>query len=121
MATMGLTYLPIAALVWVLSLGGAYFYGTHSGKQDAESKQLRDEHIVQIAMDAAAVSTANAINAIEVKHVTVNQKVEREVRENVVYRECKHSPDGLRQLNAAITGAEPLDSSELPEANTPGR
>jgi hypothetical protein len=116
---------PYAILASVLitasALGGAYWQGRKDGRDACQAAEARDAEVTRIASEAAAASAAEAISKIEVKHVTLRQRVEREVRENVVYRECKHSPGGLRDINAALTGADSAGSGELPRASAPQR
>ena len=70
--------------------------------------------------DAALKAAAEAIAKIEVKSETHIQPLRVEVRTNTVYRDCKHSPDSVRNLNALITG-EPVDYGLVPKAKPPGR
>lgn len=65
--------------------------------------------------DAALAAAAEAIQQIEVRNTTVRQKTETITREVPVYRDCRHSPDGLRLVNEALSDApEPAAGSELP-------
>jgi len=63
--------------------------------------------------DAAIKAAAEAIAKIEVKSEKYIQPVRTEIRTNTVYAECQHSADSLRNLNALITGAEPIGSSSV--------
>jgi hypothetical protein len=103
--------------------GGAYVQGRADGRDKCQAESARDEQVARIASAAAAASTAEAISRIEVKNVYTRQRVEREVQERVVYRDCRHSSDGLRDINAAITGAdaEPAGRGVVPAASAPGR
>jgi hypothetical protein len=69
--------------------------------------------------DAALKAAAEAISKIEVKSETIIQPLRTEIRNNSVYRECKHSDDSLRNLNALITGDESAGDRSVPEANAP--
>lgn len=110
-------------LAWVASLGWSYYSGHQAGEEQCMAEQLRDLEVARIATDAAAASAAEAISKIEVRNVTIRQKLEREVREVPVYRDCRHSPDGLRAVNEALIGAgpEPTGGGQLPAADAAGQ
>ena len=78
---------------------------------------------VSLAVESAASATAGVIAKIRVQHTTIRQEVEREIRENVVYRDCQHSPVQLQRINAALTGArpEPAGGGKLPPADPADR
>ena len=104
--------------------GGAYWQGRQDGKAVCQAEHNRDQEVAAIAGEAAASAAAHAISKIEVKHVTLRQRLETEVREIPVYRDCRHSPDGLRRLNEALaTGSqpEPPGGGQLPAASAPHR
>ncbi len=95
---------PWLLLAAAVALVGAYAAGRHDGAEIAEAAALREERVAALAADAAQKSAAKAIAGITVTNTTLRQTLEREVRENVVYRDCRHSADGLRILNAALAG-----------------
>jgi hypothetical protein len=100
------------------ALGGAYLQGRHDGSNAVEATAAREERVGQLAGAAAAASAAEAISKIKVRNTTIQNEVQREVSERVVYRDCVHSPDQLQRINAALTGAEPpADHGQLPAAN----
>ncbi|MBS1188894.1 MAG: hypothetical protein H6R10_686 [Rhodocyclaceae bacterium] len=105
-------YIIIAA---ILAAVGSYFWGRSDGAELADAAQLREERIAEKAREAAQQGAASEIAKLEIKNVTIKQRVERETREVPVYRNCRHSPDGLRAINAALTnGAESPGGGELP-------
>lgn len=67
--------------------------------------------------DAALRAAAAAIARIEVKSETHIQPLRTEIRDNPVYRDCAHSPDGLRHLNALIEGD--AGDGGVPEGDAP--
>lgn len=100
---------------WVASIGGSFFYGQDVGRDSVVAEQARTRAVIQETRDLAQQGAAQAIADMEVQNVTITQPIRTEVRTNTVYRECTHTPDGLRALNAAITGrAEPVGESKLP-------
>lgn len=108
-------YIIIAAGI---ALGGAYFYGRHDGAEIAEAAALREERVAQIATDAAARSAAAAIANITVVNKTITGRIEKEIHEKPVYRDCRHDAIGLRLVNAALTGrADAADDRQLPAAD----
>lgn len=86
--------------------GGAYWQGRKDGENKIVAQEAREREIAAEAVDAANAAAAQAISAIKVQHKTVTQEVQHEVSERVVYRDCQHSPEQLRRINAALTGAE---------------
>lgn len=104
---MSLAGLLSIALTWSLSIGGAYLYGVNDGDDRATAAVARENKIAQVAREAGQKGAAEAIAANRPKNVTIRQEVEREVQSRVEYRECRHSPEQLRRINAAITGDEP--------------
>jgi hypothetical protein len=62
---------------------------------------------VQQAGQASAQAAAEAIARIQVRHTTIRQEVEREIQSRVEYRECRHAPEQLQRINAALSPAGP--------------
>jgi hypothetical protein len=90
---------------WVailIALGACYAWGRHDGSALAEADVLRENALVERAFAASQAGAAAEIAKLEIKHVTLQQRIERETREVPVYRDCRHSPDGLRSLNDAL-------------------
>lgn len=106
-------------LFYVGSVGGAYFFGRSDGGELEKAKAAEIQEVVNAAKEGMISAAAKAISEIEVKHVTIRQQLEKEVVEKPVYRECRHTPDGLRYLNQALTNSdEPAPSDLVP---TPSR
>ena len=111
-------YLIIAALVAVLAAGAG---GFKLGADHEIAAQAREQNHIAEAVDAANTASAQAIAKIKVVNTTIQNEVQREVQNNIVYRDCKHTPDGLRLVNDALTGGKPAGDGKLPKADTPGR
>ncbi len=111
--------------VLALTAGSGAFGYYEGGKHKADSiaaLNAREAALVTKARDAMTDAAATAISAIEVKNVTIRQKAETITREVPVYRDCHHSPDGLRVVNEALTGQEePAGDGGVPAAATPDR
>jgi hypothetical protein len=106
------------ALISLALIVGAYLYGRHDGKSLAEGETAIAERIADKAAQASREAAAKAIAGITVRHTTIQNQLEREVRNVPVYTDpgCRVTPDGLRHLNAALSGTsgqEPSDP-ELP-------
>ena len=108
--------LAIVATVGALT-GGAYWQGRQDGRNGCEAAAAREERVGVMAAESAASAAAVAISKIEVQHVTIRQKTDTVIREVPVYRDCRHDPGVLRDINAARTGvAEPAGGGKLPPA-----
>ena len=109
-------YLIIGALIVAV---GSFFYGMAVGEDVTIAKQKTTQELVDAVYDKAQKGAADSIAAMEVKNVTITQPIRTEVRTNTVYAECRHSANGLRDLNAAITGrTEPPGGLKLPRIDT---
>lgn len=105
---------PWAVVVGVSVCVACYVAGRHDGAKIEDAAQAREERATQVAYGSAQKAAAEAIAKLEVKHVTYKQQIEREVREVPVYRDCRHSDDGMRAINAALAnGAVAPGSGEL--------
>lgn len=111
-------YLIIATLVAVLAAGAGGF--KLGADHEVAAKAREDKHITE-AVKAANKASAEAIAKIKVVNKTVQNEVQREVQNNIVYRDCKHTSDGLRLLNEALTGSKPTGDSKLPRTDPVGR
>ena len=58
---------------------------------------------IEQATKATAAATAQAIAAIKVENRTIVQRVQREIVDRPVYRECLHTPETAAQINQALT------------------
>lgn len=99
--------IAIILLAWCLSIGGVYLYGVSVGDDHATAAVSRENDIARIAREAGQRGAAEAIAANKPRNVTIRQETEREIQTNTVYRDCRHSPEQLRRLNAALTGDDP--------------
>lgn len=71
----------------------------------------------QRGKDAALKAAAEAIARIEAKSEQIIQPLRTEIRTNTVYRDCRHSADSVRNLNALIVGEQPGEGG-MPAGNT---
>lgn len=114
---------PYLLLGAAVAAAGAYYVGRMDGQALARAVEDRERAVAAVATEAAASAAAGAISKIRVRNTTVRQEVEREIRENVVYRDCVHGPGSLQHINAALTGerAQPAGGGKLPPADAADR
>lgn len=116
-------WMLVAVMVAVSTAGGAgYWRGSVNTKNRLEAQAAREERIAQMTYEKAMAATASEISKIKVVNKTITQELEREVRTEPVYIDCRHSDDVKRLLDAILTGqapAESLDRSVLPPVNAP--
>lgn len=116
---------PKILLVFVLVLsassGFSYMKGVSHTKNSIAADIAREEQFAQSLYDRMILATASEISKIEITNTTIRQELEREIRTEKVYLECRHTDDTVRLLNAILTGegsSESLSGIELPAANT---
>lgn len=110
---------PYGALAGVLLLaathGATAWWMFGAGKDSIIAAQAHDAETAAQARAETLKTVAQAIAKQETRNVTVTQRLEQQVREVPVYRDCVLPAAGLRDLNAAITGRdEPAGAGELP-------
>jgi hypothetical protein len=111
--------LAAAGLLLVASYGAVGYKAYQLGQDNVTAANAKLMDVETRTREAAIAAAAEAISTIEVRNVTIRQKAETIVRENVVYRDCQHAPDGLRLVNEALTGkSQPADPGELPGTGT---
>ncbi len=94
----------LLALLALLGGGGYAGWTARDWKAAADERaEKRTQDMILKTKADAAMGAAEAIAKLEPKLVTLKERVTREVIEKPVYRECVHSPDGLRDINAALT------------------
>jgi len=103
------------------ALGTSHFGAYRAGINSEKVKQQAESVLIDKVKDAAIVASAEAIAKIEVKNVTNQQIIRQQIKTNTVYRECKHTPDGLRAVNEALTAPErrSTSDSQLPRPDNP--
>jgi hypothetical protein len=115
-------WLIIGSLVInILMTGAAYKFGYDNGENKIKASQIAENDLIAKVEERARLGAANEIAKIQLKQTTIYNKVQKEVQTNTVYRECKHTADGLRSLNEALTNTGPISDIKLPDANTSTR
>lgn len=112
----------ILSVVSAVSISGGlgYCHGVSTTENSIAADIAREEQLAQRIYDETIAATASEISKIEIINTTIKQKVEREIRTEKVYLECRHTGDTVRLLNAVLTGegsAESFDRIELSPVN----
>lgn len=111
-------YLGAGAL-WVASVASVGWFSYGAGKDAELATRAREDQVAKKAADAAANAAAAAISKIEVRNVTVNKALEREVFTKEVFRDCRSGDAAVRLLNATAgiaAAASAPGGGELPAA-----
>lgn len=112
---MNLYAILAVVILWGASLAGSFFYGTGVGKDGEIANQAKLDKAITDTRTAAFEGAADAISKLKVRNTTIRGQTETIVRENVVYRDCVHGPDGLSRINEALTGqSKPTGDRPLP-------
>lgn len=100
----------LIALVAVIASGlGSGYAGWTFSRDYYAAKAVENKELIERAAQASREAAAEVISGIEVKNVRITQKLETEIREKPVYRDCV-ADDGVFALtNEAITGQESGD------------
>lgn len=99
----------------------AYGFGRWDGVRLKEGEQDRTQLAIEAAAKDAREATAKAIASIRVHNTTIQQRLEKEVRSEPVYRDCRLTPSGVRDINEALTGSgQVADPGGVP-ASDPAR
>jgi hypothetical protein len=109
-------YVLISAGVAVIILSiSAFAFGVRYEK----GQHARAEQLVALVREQAQLGAADAIAKNRPIQQIIKQRLETEVRENTVYRDCRNSADALRLLNDALAGraSDPIGGSQLPGAD----
>ena len=119
---------PYILLALVAAFAGtgwaSYSKGVDNGRNAVLAQQQAADQVRAETLKLAQEGAAQAISQIEVKNVTITRRIEREIQANTVYRDCRHSPEQLRDINEAITGqrgSEPAGGGQLPAAASPAK
>ena len=107
--------------IWLVSIGlliGSFFSGVSVGKKWEEGRQAIENNHIAEAVDAATNAAAEAISQIKPKYTTIQNEVQREIRTNTVFADCKLPADSMHLVNQALNaGAVTPESGKLPPAD----
>jgi len=109
------------ALLGVFALWAGTIAGTAAWFYEAgQDSEIADQAKIDKARDdtraIAAAAAASAIAQIKIENRTIQGRIERVTVEKPVYRDCRHAPDGMRDINEALTRKrpEPVSSGGVP-------
>ncbi|VTU25414.1 hypothetical protein H4CHR_01589 [Variovorax sp. PBS-H4] len=97
-------------IAWGSSIAGAGWYGMGIGRDQEIAGQSKIKQAIEDTREAAQQGAAYAIAALKPVNTTIVQKVQREITQNTVYRDCRVPADGVQLANQAITGRSPEPS-----------
>lgn len=109
----------IAVLAGSLALAG--WQGYRLGRASVEAEQAAALEAIETLRGAAAQAAADAVSKLRVEQRVIQQRVERETIERPVYRDCEHTDDGLRLVNAALAGESVGADADRGVVPTPDR
>jgi hypothetical protein len=103
-------------VAWVASIGGAGYAAYSAGQDNVTAFNAKSVEIVAATREAGQQGAAIAIAANRPKNTTIVNEVQREVKTNTVYADCRNTPAGLRGINEALTGkqSQPAGGLKLP-------
>lgn len=94
------------AIAWLLSLGGAFWYGTGVGEDSVLAFNAKSADIVAETRRVTNEAVSDGIAKIQVKNTTINRKLETQVRTEKVFTDCRSGPSAVELFNQGIPGAE---------------
>ena len=114
------THLIVAAVA-TMALAASHYWAYERGIEHQIAEDKAREDLIRQVEDNARKGAASEIAKIQITHETIQNDIYRTIHRDVVYADCKHTPDGLRYLNQALVGrTRPVGSSQLP-ASQPSR
>jgi len=94
----------VVVLLWISSIASMYYYGYQAGIDSEINRQVEIRQAIEETRKLAMEGAASEIANIKIQSTTIQGKVTTLIRDNPVYVDCKHTPDGLRLINQALTG-----------------
>ena len=107
--------LLISLALGLIGSGLAYHKGKTAGRQETLSTLQKDDLKRQQELEAIQRSVSEAVAKVRVINRTLIQTTEREIVKEPVYVDCRHSPDGLRLVNSALSGTATANTATNPE------
>ena len=112
-------YIIIFALV---SLMGAGWGGFTLGADHEKANQVDKQDAIAEAVDAANNAWADKVAILKPTYTTIQNKLEKQIETNTVYRDCHLDPVGLQLANQAIAGGtKPTSEGKLSNTDAVGK
>ena len=112
-------YLIIAALLAMMGVGAG---GFKLGVDHEKASQVDRQDVIAEAVDAANNAWADKVASLKPTYTTIQNKLEKQIETNTVYRDCHLDPVGLQLANQALTGgAKPTSESKLSNTDSAGK
>src|SRR5688572_12682546 len=115
----------LAAVLAAVGAGTAgYFRGAHNTRQSIQNDMLKEEQLGQQMYQKMLLAVGEKIGEIQIVNKTITQELEREVRVEKVYSECRNTDAVVGLLNAILSGQAPAESfgpDQLPGTDTADR
>ena len=108
----------ILAVISAVSISGGlgYCHGVSTTENSIAADIAREEQLAQRLYDDMVYAAASEISKIEIINKTITQELEREIRTERIYMDCRHTDGTKRMLDAILTGersSESFDRVEL--------
>lgn len=98
-------------VVLVATAGGSFFYGTKVGEDHVLASEKRINEAIDKTRETAQQGAAAEIAKLRPKNVYITRRLETEVREKPVFRDCRSGPDSVRIFNESIAAQPGADAS----------
>ena len=110
---------PYTIIAALLAAAASCALGFKLGADHEVAAQAREQAHIAEAVDAATTAAAQAIAAIKPKYTTIQAEVQREIRTNTVFADCKLPADSVRLVNQALRpgAAASAGGGQLPSAH----
>jgi uncharacterized protein HemX len=109
----------LLALVAAILAAGAGGFKLGADHEVASQKRLDDQ--VRKVEKAVQATNAELIASLRPKYTTIQNKLEKQIETNTVYRDCKLDGVGLQLVNQALTGDTTGSGGKLPAPDTPAK
>lgn len=106
-------------LAFVLILASAGIKGYHMGQAASDAKHQAAQEAGRQAQDKALQAAAEALRTMAPAQAKIIERVTHETTTVPVYRDCRNTADGMRDINAALTNSEPAGDQPVSAASAP--
>jgi hypothetical protein len=106
----------VAIMILIASVFGVGVrYGTKSKQAEWDAATLASKD----AQDKALQAAAEALRTMAPAQAKIIERVTHETTTVPVYRDCRNSAGGMRDINAALTNSQPSGDGPVPAASAP--